>query len=120
MSIRHLRVRIKELASEAKHIRHEERQVSGMEKWRLQHHRKTIVRSAARRYLLAYGYMRSTPYRVIEQKCDPDNVPSWKEVAKIVTKFGGDATNIDEWRKTPLTPVVDAPIVPLVDRVAAS
>ena len=37
-------IRIKELASEAGHIRHESNQCSGTEKWILNHHRTTVVR----------------------------------------------------------------------------
>lgn len=103
MRIRHLRVRIKELATEAKHIRHEERQCSGMERWHLQHHRKTTVRPAARRYLLAYGYMRGKAYRSMEPVVREGNEPSWKAVEKIVTKFGGDPAELEQWYSSPLT-----------------
>jgi hypothetical protein len=117
MRIRHLRVRIKELASEATHIRHEASQTSGFEKWELNHHRTAVVRPAARRYLLAYAFMRGRPYRSMEPKVHEGNEPNWKAVAKIVTKFGGDPEKIEEWAKTPLTPKVPTPITALADGV---
>jgi len=97
MRIRHLRVRIKELASEAKHIRHEERQVSGFVKWELQHHRRTVVRPAARYYLLAYGYGRGVPYKRMEATVREHNQPALGRLKKIVTKFGGDPEGLESW-----------------------
>lgn len=97
MRIRHLRVRIKELASEAKHIRHEASQTSGYEKWELNHHRTAVVRPAARHYLLAYGYMRGMSYHRMEPVVRRE--PNWKRVEKIVAKFGGDPEGLEAWLK---------------------
>jgi len=99
MRIRHLRVRIKELASEAKHIRHEAAQCSGMEKWELNHHRTSVVRPAARQYLLAYGYLRGTPYREIERSVK--RPPNWTKIANIIDRFGGDSEGLKAWRDAP-------------------
>jgi hypothetical protein len=115
MRIRHLRVRIKELASEAQHIRHEANQTAGFEKWELNHHRTSVVRPAARNYLLAYGFMRGMPYRRMEPVVREGNAPNWKQVAKVVTKFGGDPEKLEEWAKTLLTPEPSPLITPLVD-----
>ena len=97
MRIRHLRVHVKELASEAKHIRHEERQCSGMEKWRLQNHRKTVVRNAARAYQLAYACLRGKPYNTVEPHITRSNYVALCEAKKIALRFGGDADHIAAW-----------------------
>jgi hypothetical protein len=102
MSIRHLRIRIKELASEAKHIRHEAAQTSGREKWVLNDHRTGVVRPAARHYLLAYAYIRGTPYLRVEAKVHVGNEPNWSQVERHIKKFGGDPAELETWRKAPL------------------
>jgi hypothetical protein len=91
--IRHLKIKIKNLADESRTIREEEMQTSGQEKWDLQHHRKTVVRRAARKNLLAYGYLRGIPYKLMEPKT---YTPDWameqllKEVEKLAVRFGGE------------------------------
>jgi hypothetical protein len=97
--IRHLRVRIKELASEAGHIRHEERQCSGYEKWNLQHHRKTTVRRAAREAQLAYACLRGVDYCIVEPYVrDPGEAKRRLEASKkVATRFGGDPEQMELW-----------------------
>lgn len=51
----------------------------------LQHHRKTIVRNAARNALIAYGFLRNRPYAALEHKCYFE--PNWKEVEKNILRF---------------------------------
>ena len=89
-----LRVRVKELAQEAKFIRHEENKIKSRQKiiplqlwsrdengnsvspydkgtldWRsLNSHRRGDVREAARAAQLAYGFLRGIPYKNIEGK----------------------------------------------------
>lgn len=108
MRIRHLRVHIKELASEAAHIRHEERQCSGMEKWRLQNHRKTAVRDAARAYQLAYACLRGVPYRVVEPYTKPERRAqknaALAKAGQIVVRFGGEKALFDAWLKEAKAP----------------
>lgn len=97
--VRHLRVRIKELASEAKHIRHEEAQCSGMEKWELQHHRKTVVRQAARQYQLAYACLRGVEYSVVERHVT-DQAAALKAIKAaqvIADRFGADREEVTAW-----------------------
>jgi hypothetical protein len=53
-----LKVRVKHLAAEAKIIRQEENQHHGMSKWKMQNHRKTTLRDAARRVQFAYAIVR--------------------------------------------------------------
>lgn len=97
--IRHLRVRIKELASEAKHIRHEERKCSGMEKWELQNHRRTVVGVAARGYQLAYACVRGRPYESVENhvKDKGSAVKAIRAAAAIAKKFGGSPDLVTAW-----------------------
>lgn len=100
MSIRHLRVKIKSLAEEARIIRHEERQTRGREKWNLQYHRKTVVRPEARASLLAYCLLRGRTYETIEQS--PHTNPDWSKVSRMVAKYGSCSTDaadrrVKEW-----------------------
>jgi hypothetical protein len=93
---RHLKVKIKNLADEARTIRQEESKTSGMERWSLQHHRKTVVRRAARHNLLAYAFLRGRPYSRVESACT-ENTPDWKRIRKIALDFGGDPERLDDW-----------------------
>lgn len=108
--IRHLRVRIKELASEAQHIRHEERQCSGMEKWRLQHHRKTVVRDAARAYQLAYACLRGVPYADVERSIRLDYKAhiAVREAKDIAVRFGGTPEDAAAWHADATTYLVES------------
>jgi hypothetical protein len=101
---RHLRVHIKELASEAKHIRHEESQCSGMEKWELQHHRKTVVRQAARKYQLAYACARGKAYRLIERTVKSDWLArrALEGAVSIALRFGVPKEDADVWHEDAL------------------
>jgi len=91
----HLKVKIKNLADEARTIREEARKASGMVKWGLNHHRKTVVRWAARDNLLAYGLLRRVPYRAIERHTESN--PDFRAVEKIARRFGGTDEQIAEW-----------------------
>ena len=62
-------------------------------------HRRVDVRSHTRSCLLAYGYLRGTPCKKIEAKHRPDNAPNWKEIEKIIKRFGGDASQLEAWGK---------------------
>jgi hypothetical protein len=81
-----LKIKIKSLADEARTIRTEEQKLRGMEKWNLQHHRKTVVRDAARRSLIAYAFCRLKPWdcSASAEKLDAD----WKEISRMVRKYG--------------------------------
>lgn len=104
--LRHLKIKIKNLADESRTIREEEAQTSGQEKWNLQHHRKTVVRSAARRNLLAYGYLRGIPYKKMEPKTCNDSQEMeviFKAVEKIAVRFGGEGEEpFREWLAGPV------------------
>lgn len=89
-----LRVRVKELAQEARFIRHEEikaKPKNREEFWLLRNHRVVEVRNAARAAQLAYGFLSGIPYRKIEAKT---YTSSWemhkikKEAKRLATKFG--------------------------------
>jgi hypothetical protein len=110
-----LKVRIKELAFEAKCIRKEENKSKQLGRgcsargkedwahehrsdfWSLRHHRTGYVRPAARESLLAYAYLRGKAYRRVEASCKEP--PSWDQVKRLVTKFGSAewARGVDEW-----------------------
>lgn len=89
-----LRVKIKNLADEARTIRLEERRALGRTGHRpdlvlyrdLRDHRRGIVRSVARVALLACALIRDTPYVRVEAKCATP--PDWAEVRKVAERFG--------------------------------
>ena len=113
--LRGLRVRIKELAQEAKYIRLEETKIKNSklynsdydeltsekkkivnrlygDRGKLRTHRTVEVRNAARAAQLAYGFLREVPYKVIEPKTYTDSYKMGqikKEVKRLATKFGG-------------------------------
>jgi len=111
-----MRVRVKELAQEAKYIRLEETKikskhkiegdiwsnpdVKSLEFWKLRNHRTHDVRDAARAIQLAYGFMRDVPYRRIEQTTKPKDPYRWnrivKEVKRLANKFSNSEKKFDE------------------------
>jgi hypothetical protein len=102
MSTVFLKVKIKSLASESKHIRKEEQQRKGTDPLRreLHDHRVQIVRREARHTLLAYGYLRGMEYDRLEhtRRTEPD----WEAVERMVRKYGPPKhnTSFEDWRKT--------------------
>lgn len=101
--LRELKIKIKNLADEARTIREEERKTSGMERWHLQNHRKTVVRQAARANLLAYACLRGMHYGRVEPRVGDEfrflwnRAQIWKRVEKTVLTFGGDEALFKEW-----------------------
>lgn len=49
-------------------------------------HRRTKVRTVARSTHLAYGFLRGTPYRVMENE-KTRTVPNWNAIEKMITKY---------------------------------
>lgn len=92
---RHLKIKIKSLADEARTIRAESKKTSGMEKWNLNEHRTKVVRPHTRHNLLAYGILIGIPYEVMEKKCNEP--PKFSEVSKIAKRFGAKEEIIFEW-----------------------
>jgi len=100
MSIVYLKVKVCSLAAEASIIRRMERRWKP--RWKshqdqtffgLKSHRTCDVRREQRAALLAYGYLRGRPYRMIEFKCfEP---PVWTRVCEIVRKYGPLASKED-------------------------
>lgn len=103
----YLQIKIKSLAAEARIIRHRERSLrlfkakGGGKEYRnvgrlsekakatwfgLRNHRTMEVRSEARSSLLAYGYLRGTPYLAMEHKCWTE--PDWPKVKRMIEKYG--------------------------------
>lgn len=61
-------------------------------------HRRTVVRSASRINLLAYGFIRGIPYSAMERKCSI--LPDFKKVKDIARKFGPSSAldaKFDAW-----------------------
>lgn len=88
----YLKVRIKELAEEARIIRAEEHKAKSARKYGeltgLNRHRIDVVRPAARSAQLAYGFLRGRPYRTMERTCRIK--PSMKEIRRLVSKYGSE------------------------------
>jgi hypothetical protein len=87
--VKMLKVKIKSLADEARIIRLEEKRAGKDNDLRtlLHEHRVRDVRKEQQSALLAYAYLRHTPYAAVEAKCDTP--PDWERVRKLVEKFGG-------------------------------
>ena len=129
--IRHLKLKIVNLADEANNIRREQRKVVRKHRKRygnddgrlpsgeyipaqnlLHEHRVGIVRGAARANLLAYAYMRGIPYRAVEQRTHKPF--PLKRVQSVVKIFGGDHTGVEAWKNTITTPArEEAPVLAL-------
>lgn len=96
-----LRVRIKELASEAQHIRLEEKKAKtrgdSYTVNELHEHRIRAVRPAARTAQIAYGFLRGRPYRTIEQNCK--HPPCLRRLKRLVKDFGRgvDPDGVEPW-----------------------
>jgi len=84
----HLKIKIKNLADEARTIRTEEQKVHGMAKWNLQHHRKTVVRDAARRTQIAYQFIRGRDYESCASHNGFKRLSDFSEVSRMVKKYG--------------------------------
>lgn len=111
----HLRIKIKSLVDESKNIRRESRKIEttkkkakekdllteeyarslGSAKWKLDHHRTTVVRWHTRFNLLAYGLLRGIPYEVMEKKCNIP--PNFKKITSTAKNFGGADREIVPW-----------------------
>lgn len=118
----YLKIKIKSLAAEARIIRHRERrlrrfkvkgeaaisrkvgQLSDKAKatwFGLHSHRTREVRGEARSSLLAYGYLRGTPYLAMESKCHTK--PDWLNIGRMIEKYGPaklDDKALKAWRES--------------------
>lgn len=83
-----LKIKVKNLADEARTIRKEEQKLHGMEKWKLQHHRKTIVRDVARRSLMAYQICRGRDWEPSASRDRFTRMSDIREVTRMVKKYG--------------------------------
>lgn len=125
MTNENLRIKIKSLAAEARIIRHRERSLrlfkakGGGKEYRkvgqlserakatwldLRNHRTREVRSETRSSLLAYGYLRGTPYLAMESKCWTK--PDWIKIGSMIERFSGktiDTTAFKGWRESLMT-----------------
>ena len=121
MNVKYLKIKLKSLAEEARIIRHEEKKLGG-QNWGsssvpLREHRIHVVRVAARRTLLAYGYLRGKKYNQLEQ-CTrtPFEYMGVKEITKMVQKYGSPKTteeDIKNWLLESHTIIEGKPIKPL-------
>ena len=93
-----LKVKTKHLAAEARIIKHEERKLKQRQKKSphprrqalrraLREHRIEVVRPHARSTHLAYGFLRGTRYRAIEDD-RTRSTPNWPEIERMILKYG--------------------------------
>jgi len=87
-----LKIKIKNLADEARTIRTEERKVRGMDRWSLQQHRKTVVRSAARCSQIAYQVIRGRDWMSCSSQNQYTRIKDWGRVVVMVKKYGSVET----------------------------
>lgn len=83
-----LKIKVKNLADEARTIRTEEQKLRGMDKWNLQHHRKTVVRDAARRSQIAYQIVRGRDWEPCASHQRFTRMSDYSEVCRMVKKYG--------------------------------
>lgn len=83
-----LKIKISTFAAEARIIRREERKWRGEHLMRtsLHEHRVVNLRKVTRTSLLAYGFLRDRPYKVMEKFAYSQ--PDWAGVEKEVIRFG--------------------------------
>ncbi len=87
----YIKVKILSLAAEAKIIRKQE-QIARQHRDRtrrlgLRKHRTGIVRHEARHALLAYAFLRDTPYKTVEAKCHGNSKPDFAKVRISIEKY---------------------------------
>jgi hypothetical protein len=89
-----LKVKIKNLANEARTMRAEEVKAKAKRDTStlniLHHHRTYTVRRAARHSQLAYGYLRGVQYSRMEKPGSQGLFGASGEIAKMVRKYGSD------------------------------
>ena len=92
MNLVKLKIKAKHLATEPAIIRHEERKVTGMDRWDLQQHRKWDVRNEARATQLAIAFIKGKDINKIEPKRrDPsgyNHTIVLRRIIAMVKKYG--------------------------------
>lgn len=81
-----LRVKLKNLADEARLIRREEQRTHGQLREELYLHRIGVVRQASRETLLAYGFIKGLTLEQMEPTRHSE--PNWDNVKKMLKKYG--------------------------------
>lgn len=104
---KHLKIKLKTLAAEARFIRHEEQKLNckpsphwdcsrnQAERYELHVHRTFHVRREARATLLAYCFLRGRSYGQVEHAAKTK--PNWDRVEAMVKKYGRG--RLDEFKK---------------------
>lgn len=110
----YLKIKLKTLADEAKHIRKEEQKALKSARWlrskqedyhgmhelwySLRRHRTWDVRRAARVNGLAYGYLRGREYKEMESRARQE--PNWKDIKRLIDRFGGEQEGrpFEKWK----------------------
>lgn len=90
-----LKIKVKNLADEARTIRHQEKKTQGVFRDELANHRRLVVRDAARHTQLAYGLIRGVDLRQMEANAGMISLsgqawgqPDWAAIKKMIVKYG--------------------------------
>lgn len=95
--IRHLKVKVKSLAAEARIIRQEERRSKGPLRESLAEHRRGVVRNEARHSQIAYALLRGKPYDEIEgTNSKPFDI---KKVLDMAARFGACRSSEESYKE---------------------
>lgn len=121
-----LKIKIKNLADEARTIRVEEKKVHGRDRWELQQHRRTTVRSAARRTLIAYQWIRERDWETNASTLAYTRMDDWSHIERMVKKYGSEEAiirlpNLEAALKLsrPEVPIETRETLPSVDHQAS-
>lgn len=92
-----LKIKVKHLAEESRIIRKETNKAKAEGATatvnNLHNHRTQVVRPAARNTLIAYGYIRGTPYSAMEANAKTS--PNWKEVNRLINRYSDNDLTIE-------------------------
>jgi len=94
-----LRIKVRNLADEAKLIRSEERKPKNAElRNYMTNHRKGIVRKVARETALALAYLNGTPYAECENPTKK-GLPDFGRIKEMVARYGTiyQVTHFEDW-----------------------
>lgn len=99
-----LRVKLKNIADEAKTIRIEEQRANKARNFKLQselrEHRVGTVRRAARETLLAYQFLRGFPYAAVEKpNSKPLSKDSIKRIEYMCRRYGKQTLDFKKWQR---------------------
>lgn len=106
-----IKINLKSLADEARHNRLEASRLVAFARWKLNHHRTTVIRPEARAAHLLYAFCRGIPRNVVEGTRRGRDARGWphghdymvperqllNRIRQKATKLGVDYSDLSEW-----------------------